>query len=100
INSFLPNSGTGLGLDILQTALQFIPGSNVTGAGGISSITDTITTMWDTITSALSFTSLFGVDLSDFANAAQNTASNAVDANTLSVNQSNILGNRTNNPVT
>jgi hypothetical protein len=71
----------------------------IPGAGGIGTMEATITTMWDSITSALKLFGLSGVTLSDFAGAAQDTSLSAFAAHLLSGNQQNILDIRTNKPV-
>lgn len=90
---------TGYTLPDLKQALSQIPGFNVLGASGIPTMDGTITTMWDSVTSALKQFGLTGVSLSDFAGAAQDTSYSATSAEQLAIIQQNILGTRTNNPV-
>lgn len=92
--------GTGYFLADWKQALQFIPGANVLGAGGLPNVVETFTSMWDLVTSGLRLTDLFGVDLPSFANAAQDTSFSSLNGNLLASGHEVTLGVRTNNPIT
>lgn len=92
--------GTGYFLQDLKDAFSNFPGVNVGGAGGMPNIVTTVTTMWDAVTSALRLVpGLSNVNLASLAGAAQDTSMQAGNAEQLAVSQTNILNNRTSNPV-
>src|SRR4051812_44532221 len=99
VQAMLGGSLTGYTLPDLKAALQTIPGFNVLGAGGLPTMDKTVTTMWDSVTSALRLIGMTGVTLPDFAAAAQDTSMSANSANLLAILQTNILGIRTNREV-
>lgn len=99
VQAIVGGLGTGYFLSDWKDALTAIPPFNVLGAAGMPDMNNTITTMWDNVTSALRLFGLSGVTLSDFAAAAQDTSTSATSAESLSIQQTNILGTRTNNPV-
>lgn len=90
---------TGYFLADWKQALQFIPPDNVTGAGGLPTVRNTFSSMWDLVTSGLRLTDLFGVDLPDFANAGQDVSFTSLNSGILAGAHEVTLGYRTNNPV-
>lgn len=87
-------------LGALGTAFGAIPGTNVTGSGGIPNVDDTFTSMWDLLGSAFNLSSLTGLSLDGLAGFAQGSAVNAATANQLATINTSTLGIRTNKSVT
>jgi hypothetical protein len=99
VQALLGGTDTGWFLDDWKTALTFIPGTNVLGAGGIDTIEQTFYTMWDAVASALRLDDLFGISLPDLASAAQDTSFSALNASILAGAHEVLNGIRTNRPV-